>query len=225
MDRFIRQIAERDGARRPAPPFRSPYALLVAGLCCLIAFAWTPAPAGARVLLTVDEALKLAFPDCRIARQTVYLTEPQRVRAGELAGEEVESALAHAYVARCPAGGRSEGGVAYFDTHRVRTLPETIMVVIGPRGEVDRIEVVSFKEPPDYIPSDAWYGQFTGRELGPDLELKRAIRPVTGATLTARATTDAVRRVLALHEVLRDAGALDAAPASRRTARRGGSEP
>jgi hypothetical protein len=37
--------------------------------------------------------------------------------------------------------------------------------------------------------------------------LKRAIRPVTGATLTAHATTDAARRVLALDRVLRLAAA------------------
>ncbi|MDH3816392.1 MAG: hypothetical protein OEV48_17995 [Acidobacteriota bacterium] len=34
-----------------------------------------------------------------------------------------------------------------------------------------------------------------------ELALKRDIRPVTGATLTARATTEAVRRVLAIHAV------------------------
>jgi len=60
----------------------------------------------------------------------------------------------------------------------------------------------SFLEPPDYIPREAWYRQFEGRGLDPDLDLKRAIRPVTGATLTARATTSAVRRVLALHRVI-----------------------
>lgn len=183
-----------------------------------------PAPAGARVYLTVDEALELAFPGCRVSRETVYLTEEQLDRVGELAGEELESALAHPYVARCRGGG-AEGGVAYFDTHRVRTLPETIMVVVGRNGEVVRIEVLAFREPPDYIPRDAWYEQFFGRDLGPDLELKRAIRPVTGATLTARATTDAVRRVLALHEVLREDGALSGLERPRRAAERGGREP
>ena len=194
-------------------------------LVVLLSFAFgAPAPAGAHVYLTVDEALDLAFPGCEVSRETVYLTAGQVARAGELAGEELESALAHPYVARCR-GERAGGGVAYFDTHRVRTLPETIMVVVGPDGEVARIEVLAFREPPDYIPRDAWYEQFFGRALAPDLELKRAIRPVTGATLTARATTDAVRRVLALHEVLREDGALAGSDRPRRTAERGGREP
>jgi Na+-translocating ferredoxin:NAD+ oxidoreductase RnfG subunit len=75
------------------------------------------------------------------------------------------------------------------------------MVVIDPSGAVRRVEVVSFREPLDYVPREGWYRQFDGEELDDDLQLKRDIRPVTGATLTARATTDAVRRVLAIHQV------------------------
>ncbi|HSL83714.1 MAG TPA: FMN-binding protein [Thermoanaerobaculia bacterium] len=176
-------------------------------MAALAACLMLPAPAPAQVFLTVDEALALAFPDCRVERTTVYLTEEQLARARRLAGGAVESALVHPYVARCPDG--EDGGVAYFDSHRVRTLPETLMVVVGPEDEVARIEVLSFKEPPDYIPRQAWYDQFLGRELDAELELKRGIRSVTGATLTARATTDAVRRVLAVHRVVRTAGALD----------------
>lgn len=182
--------------------------LLSAILCALVLLAASAVPGSARVFLTVDEALELAFPGCRVERKTVYLTDEQVARARELAGGGVESALVHPYVARCEGG--EGGGVAYFDNHRVRTLPETLMVVVGPDDEVARIEVLAFREPPDYIPRDAWYDQFTGRELDPELALKRGIRGVTGATLTARATTEAVRRVLALHRVVRSAGVLAA---------------
>jgi hypothetical protein len=156
-------------------------------------------PAAARVFLTVDEALDLAFPGCTVERENAFLTEEQKTRASALAGEELASALAHPYRATCDG---KPAGAAYFDTHRVRTLPETLMVVVGPEGAVERIEIVSFKEPPEYIPREIWYDQFTDRALDPELQLKRGIRQVTGATLTARATTAAVRRVLAIHRVL-----------------------
>jgi Na+-translocating ferredoxin:NAD+ oxidoreductase RnfG subunit len=97
-------------------------------------------------------------------------------------------------------------GYAYLDTHRVRTLPETLMVVLEPDGGVRRVEVVVFREPIEYIPRDSWYGQFEGERLSDELALKRDIRPVTGATLTARATTEAVRRVLAIHAVMGTGG-------------------
>jgi hypothetical protein len=158
-------------------------------------------PAAAKVFLTTDEALKLAFPGARIGRRTIFLTDAQLARARDLAGAEIPSKLVHAY--RATSGGRP-AGTAYFDTHRVRTQAETVMVVLDPAGEVRRVEVLAFAEPTDYLPRGGWYDQFAGRGLDPELSLKRGIHPITGATLTARATTGAVRRVLAIHQVLQE---------------------
>ena len=168
-------------------------ALLLLGLAAV--------PSAAKVFLSVDEALKLAFPGSQVERRTAYLTAEQVKRARTLAGAEVPSALVNYYVA---SRNGQPAGTAYFDTHRVRTLPETLMIVVDPQGKVGRIEVISFREPEEYMPRGAWYQQFLGKRLGPDLQLKRDIHPVTGATLTARATTDAVRRVLALHQIIKE---------------------
>ena len=159
-------------------------------------------PAEAKVFLTRLEALKLAFPDCEVDRKTHYLTDEQKQGAEKAAGVELSSALAYSYRATC---GGSFAGTAYFDSHLVRTLPETIMIVVDPDNKITRIEIVEFSEPEDYIPMDRWYAQFHGKGLDRELQLKRSIRGVTGATLTARATTDAARRVLALHQVLNQA--------------------
>ena len=157
------------------------------------------------VLITVEEALALAFPDATTERQTLFLSDEQRDRVAEDSGAEVSSALATRYVARGEDG--AVRGWAYLDTHRVRTLPETVMVVLDADGTVRRVEVVTFREPLEYMPRKGWYEQYEGQELDDDLALKRDIRPVTGATLTARATTEAVRRVLALHAAVMDEGA------------------
>ena len=160
-----------------------------------------PQPAGAKVLLTRGEALELAFPDCRVVRQTRYLTADQRRRATEVAGVKVDSRLVVQYAALCNG---EPAGAAYFDVHRVRTLAETLMVVVDAEGRVRQLEVISFLEPEEYIPRRTWYDQFLKRRLDSRLRLKRSIHAVTGATLTARATTDAVRRILALDQVLRE---------------------
>ena len=164
---------------------------LVAGL---------PVAGQAKIFLTVDEALALAFPDCEINRRTVSLTEEQLATARELSGGELRGALVPLYEAHCNG---EYAGTAYTDTHRVRTLAETLMVVVDSEEKVRRIEILAFREPEEYIPRPIWYRQFTDRELAPDLALERDIRNVAGATLTARATTEAVRRVLALHRVIR----------------------
>lgn len=183
-------------------PRLAPWLLLAAAVVLAVA---VPGVGRAKVFLTVEDALALAFPDCEIERRTVFLSDEQLQRARELVGEEIEGALAHPYEATC-AG--EYAGTAYFDTHRVRTLPETLMVVIDPEEQVRRIEILAFREPEEYIPREIWYEQFSDRELSPELDLKRDIRGVTGATLTARATTEAVRRVLALHKVIRAAATL-----------------
>lgn len=169
---------------------------LLAGALLAAALVVAAAPAGAKVFLSQDEALRLAFANCTVARKTVYLTAAQMAAASASAGTPVERALVVRYEATC-AG--APGGVAYFDSHRVRTLPETLMVVVAPDETVRRLEVLSFSEPEDYLPRAAWYAQFVGSRLDRELALDRAVRPVTGATLTGRATMDAVRRVLAVH--------------------------
>lgn len=155
----------------------------------------------AKVFLTVEEALELAFPKAEVEREVVYLSEEDEQRVGRLARVEYEGRIARPY--RATRDGELVG-TAYFDTHRVRTLRETLMIVVTPDERVARIEVLAFGEPEEFIPRGTWYGQFLNRALDDDLQLGRGIRNVTGATLTARATTDAARRALALHQVLRE---------------------
>lgn len=170
-------------------------------LCGLVVLVWDQA-GYAKVFLTVDEALRLTFPGARIESRTLYLSQTQLDMARKRAGLPLESALVSAYIARNDKG--DVIGYAYFDTHRVRTLPETLMVAIDLNGHIQRIEVISFSEPEDYLPRSAWYDQFKGKPLNDELTLKRGIRPIAGATLTARATADAARRVLALHQTVRE---------------------
>lgn len=175
--------------------------LIVRRLLAAAAIALAAAALDAKVFLTKEEALKLAFPGATIEHRIAYLTPAQQKAAQRLSGdEELPGAIVSYYV-----GTRDSRpvGTAYFDTHVVRTMPETIMVEVDPSGSVARIEVLSFSEPEEYLPRPRWYEQFQGKPLDDELSLKRAIRPVTGATLTAHATTDAARRVLALDRVLR----------------------
>ena len=156
-----------------------------------------PAAAGGR--LSVEEALALAFPGCEIERSTVYLSAGQKAAVKKLAGDDAVRSIVRPYEAS------REGvlvGTAYDDTHKVRTKKETLMITVLPAGTIGRVELLAFAEPEAYVPRGSWYGQFPGRGLDEDLRLGRGIRGVTGATLTARATTVAARRTLALHAVI-----------------------
>lgn len=175
------------------------------GLSILAALAFAPAAtARGTVLLTRDEAFELAFPKAKVERTTAFLSKEEQKKVSKLSGVDFDRGCIYPYVAK------KDGkvvGTAYLDNHRVRTQRETVMIVVTPDSKVARIEVLAFGEPTDYIPRDIWYGQFTGKPLSEELNLKRAIRGVAGATLTARATTDSARRVLAVHQVLAERSA------------------
>ena len=173
----------------------------------LLATVMVAAPLPGRAqLLTQDEALALAFPGATTERRTAYLGEPELARARTLAGSDVEidQTVLTYYVAR---RGDQGVGVAYFDAHRVRTEQEVLMVVVGSDGRVRRVETVSFREPPEYMAPERWLRLFDGRELSPELSVRGDVPNITGATLTSGAVTRAVRRVLALHQVIAPLGA------------------
>jgi len=169
----------------------------------LLGLGASSAPVGAQIL-TQDQALVLAFPGAEWERCTAYLDESQLALVSEYAGPGVEpsSGVVTYYVAT-RAGDTL--GVAYFDAHRVRTLSEVLMIVVGTDNRILRIETVRFREPPEYRARDDWLRQFDGRPLDRSLSLKGEIANITGATLTAGAIMGAARRALALHRVIRPA--------------------
>ncbi len=172
----------------------------LAGLAALVSA--RPQAAAEHGNLTIEEALELAFgKDALVEKSTLYLTEAELEHAKELCDVEVTGKILRPHVAK------REGvllGTAYFETHEVRTKQETMMIVVDTHNRIGRIEVLAFREPPEYLPRHKWYEQFTGHDLDEDLSLKREIRGVTGATLTSVATTDAARRTLALHQLVLD---------------------
>ena len=149
-------------------------------------------------LPSTQEALALAFPGATLTRKEHWLTEAQAQRVKELAGTPLAGLWQVAYEARKE--GRLQG-VAFLDTHRVRTLPETALVAVA-TGRILRVEVLAFREPMDYIAKEAWLRQFDAKRLDAQLSLRGSIRPLTGSTLTATALTEAARRGLALEQVL-----------------------
>ena len=161
------------------------------------------AEAAAAQGLTRDEALAAVFPGAMVRGEQVFLTPSQQKQILMRAAVDVPSALVARYVAT------KDGkvmGRAYVDTHTVRTKRESLLVSLDDAGQVLRIDVTAFLEPSEYRASDAWLGQYRDRVLAEDLGVNRAIRPMAGATLTARAINSAVRRVLAIDEVLEKRG-------------------
>jgi len=152
------------------------------------------------VFYTKSEALHLAFPEAdRVENKIFFLREEQVKQVEELAKTPVESKLVTFYVGR---KGEEVLGYAFIDTHIVRTLPEAFLAVLSPDGVVQRLHVLAFYEPMEYLPAERWLRQFDQTPLGLELRLGQNIHGIAGSTLTARAITSGVRKALALYRVL-----------------------
>jgi len=160
----------------------------------------SPSEATAKVFYARDEMLELAFPDAdKVEPKDFLLTRKQQEAIENLAREKLESALLTIYVGR---RGGEILGYAIVDTHTVRTLPETFLVVLSPEGAIAATHVLAFYEPLEYLPSERWFRQFPGRKLTSHLRVGDEIAGVSGSTLSSRAVTGGVRRALAAYTVL-----------------------
>lgn len=160
-------------------------------------------PLAAAADISREEALAAAYPGATFRAERVFLTADQQKQAAARAGVEVPSALVARYLAS--KDGRVVGR-AYVDTHVVRTKKESLLVSLDGEGRVKRVDVTAFLEPGEYEAPEPWLRQYGERRLDDDLAVSRAIRPIAGATLTARAANAAVRRVLAIDAVLHGSG-------------------
>lgn len=163
-----------------------------------------PRAAQAKVFYARDEAFRLAFPEAEIIDRRTFFLTPEQVRAVEArARTKLDTKLVSIYVAR---KGRTVLGYAVIDIHTVRTLPEAVMIVLTPEGRVVSTLILAFYEPQEYLPPARWLRQFERRALAPELWVGRGIDGITGATLSAWAITQAVRKALALYQVLLEGG-------------------
>lgn len=157
-------------------------------------------PAAATVYYARDEALKLAFPDAdRVTPKDFFLTGEQRGAIETQAKSKLESDLVTVYAGY---HGDQVIGYAVFDTHVVRTLPETFLVVLSPAGAVTATYLLAFYEPTEYAPPERWLAQFHDATLSDELRVGRGIVGITNSTLTSEAVTGGIRRALAIHAVL-----------------------
>ncbi|MBI4516157.1 MAG: FMN-binding protein [Deltaproteobacteria bacterium] len=177
-----------------------PPAAVIAALAGCLAGAVLSQPAEATLFHSREEALRLAFPDAdRTEAHDFFLTPEQRSEIESRAKAPLDSNLLTVYVGY---RGDEKTGYALLDTHVVRTLPETFLVVLRPDGAVAATHVLAFYEPLDYLPGERWLVQFHGKRLSDDLNIGRGIAGITGSTLSSRAVAGGIRRALAIHAVL-----------------------
>jgi hypothetical protein len=152
------------------------------------------------VFYSQEEALHLAFPEAtEVQQKSVLLSAEQRVGIEARAKSALSGGIYTFYV------GLVDGlpvGYAVIDTHTVRSMTETVLIVLSPQGEVRNTVVLAFFEPSEYLAPERWLASFVERPLTDELWPGREVPRVAGSTLTTNALTAAIRRAMAAHEVL-----------------------
>ena len=166
-------------------------------ILALAGIAAVASTAAAEVYHSRESALTLAFGDgARVETRELFLSSEEQSAASRNAGSEIPSRLVRRYTGH---RGVQLVGYVYFETHQVRSLPETLMIVLTPGGTVASVHVLAFHEPEAYLPHENFLRQFSGAGLDAELSLRTGIQGIAGSTFTANAVTAAVRRVLAIH--------------------------
>ncbi len=156
------------------------------------------AAGSAKVYYSKKEAMELAFgPEAAVEMRPLFLTDAQRRAIERLGRVKLDSSLYTFYV------GKRDGkivGYAAIETHTVRTKPETLLVVLTPGGRLRDVVVLAFHEPTEYQPPDRWFARLRGVPIEA-LRLGGGVEGLSGATLSARAALDSVRKVLAIYRI------------------------
>jgi len=158
------------------------------------------APAAARTFATREESLRRVFgPGAHLEARTAWLSAAECDSARQWAQTNFDRSPVTYWVAT-----RNDSllGRAFLDTRTVRTMPATVLVAVDCRHQVLALEVLAFHEPTDYLPPRRWLDRLVGRPLTKRLRPGADVDGVSGATLSARAFTAAVRSALALDRVV-----------------------
>jgi hypothetical protein len=156
-------------------------------------------PEHVKVYLTVDQALEKAF-----ARADTLWAETWQPTDQEI--QDLEAALGwrvpeREFVFYRGQRAGKDLGVAMITEEKGRFKPITFMVKVAPGGKVEGVQVMVYRESRgDGVRRQRFLKQFRGNKAGDPLRLNRDITVLSGATLSSRAVTAGVKRVLLVVE-------------------------
>jgi hypothetical protein len=151
------------------------------------------------IFYSKKEALELAFgKNAQVEMLSLFPEKEQITKIEEMAKVKLDSGLFTFYL------GKAQDkllGYASIETITVRTMPETLMIVLTPEGNLRNVYTLAFHEPPEYQPPERWFNQLYKRSLE-EMDFNKGIDGISGATLSTRAAISSIRKVMAIHQIM-----------------------
>ena len=166
----------------------------------LLLWLLTPiSPSFATIFYSKNEAMELAFgKGTQVEQLSLFPDEIEAAQIQQDAKVKLDSGLFTFYV------GKDQGkilGYAAIETSTVRTKPETLMIVLTPEGELQKVLTLAFHEPPEYQPPERWFEQLYKRPLA-EMDFNKGVDGISGATLSTRSALNSIRKVMAIFQVM-----------------------
>jgi Na+-translocating ferredoxin:NAD+ oxidoreductase RnfG subunit len=99
--------------------------------------------------------------------------------------------------------GAKRVGYAIIDEVRGKDQPITYCVVVDELLAVKQVAILAYREPyGGEVQNESWLNQFSGKRPGDKLRPGKEIKNITGATISARAITLGVKKLLTLLHVI-----------------------
>ena len=156
-------------------------------------------PGFATIFYSKNEAMELAFgAGTQIEPLSLFPDENQTAKIQQDSKVKLDSGMFTFYV------GKKQDkilGYAAIETGTVRTKPETLMIVLTPDGELSKVLMLAFHEPPEYQPAQGWYEKLYMRPLA-DMAFNKGVDGISGATLSTRSALDSIRKVMSIYQVM-----------------------
>ncbi len=156
--------------------------------------------ARANVFLAKDEALAVAFAaGVEVVEKSVVFSAEQKSEIETRSQAKVASSLFHYYE------GRLHGdvtGYAVIQAQIMRTNLAVFMVVLSKDLIVQKVVMLAFNEPLEYMPADGWFRHLEGSKPLAELVPGQGLPAIAGSTLSVTGISDGVRTVKASLDVV-----------------------
>jgi hypothetical protein len=165
-------------------------------ILCLFA----PAVIQADVFYGKNQAIEMAFPDAdRIERRTLVISREEAKELERLSKSRLPSRLITIYEGW---KGTDLLGYMHIDVHPVWAKSQALMIVMNPAGKFTQIEVLAFHESTDYMLPTQILKNLMNKFDSETITVGKDVDAVTGASITHRSSTEALRRARVYYELL-----------------------
>jgi Na+-translocating ferredoxin:NAD+ oxidoreductase RnfG subunit len=151
--------------------------------------------------MTTEEALKKLMPqNSKHREEKIELTPTQKEQVEKLLQSRVRENTYTFWIAEQE---KEPMGYAVILNVIGKEQPITFMIAVSPEGKVLGVEILAYRESQGSdVRSKRFMQQFIGKTLAEPLKLGRDVDSISGATLSSRSTVYAVKKALALVEVI-----------------------